>query len=390
MTGYKIKKILSTELVLSQAKVSPGLLIITLTGIILLSLSIMTEYKILNPPAPFFSLFLGMGIIFTSAGIMFMIQKKPDSFSFNKQNSMLIFSENKQEYSMPFSSFSKLLITGKLSHSKNATSTIFQLNLISHSGSTLLLCESGDKSELQKAAGTIIGFIDIDLLSGADVLHNGATTYPETPSVFPHENIMSVKSAVSDNTSVYKWNSRKSIAAIFLLGAVIYGFNYVIFACAFPEMNRINTGLYVAGAILIVIDVFFISTLVFYISGINTAEITDSGFSFRQMIYGFNMNKKFFTRDEIAMITCGFTSDENKITIFTKRGVELLNEMKLFSVLNNLNDTSVLLTLVPKVMELRKNIIEIDGTPLYYYEKLYLANQWSARLNLMENAGNAY
>ena len=62
--------------------------------------------------------------------------------------------------------------------------------------------------------------------------------------------------------------------------------------------------------------------------------------------------------------------------------MDIYNEMKIFASMNDLNDKSAVFSLISRVMEMRSNIIEIDGTPLYYYEKLYLQNEWSRILTL--------
>lgn len=389
MTGYTIKKALPSELILSQPKFSM-ILIITLIGIFFIILSILTKYKMINPPETFFNLFLGMGIIFTAGSLIFMIQKIPESIIFNKSSSTIIFSENGQEYSMPYSAFSKIVMTGKISHSKNSNTLTYQLELISQNGSALLLCESDDKTALQKTAESIITYIDIDLFTGGSILHNGKTSYPDIKPVYPPEKMMSIIKNSAGPETVYQWNSRKSLVSMFLLGAVIFGFNFLVFTCAFPAMGRFNAGVYAAGAILFIVDFFFTATFLFNLFGSNIAEVSDSGFSYRQNIFGFSINRKTFSKDEIAMVTAGFTSDENKITIFTKRGMDIYNEMKVFAAMNDLNAETALMSLIPKVMELRSNVIEIDGTPLFYYEKLYLENEWSDKLKLPRDTHSVY
>ena len=385
MTGYTIKKILPSELILGRSKFPVFLLILILIGITFITLSILTKYKIINPPDTFFSLFLGMGIIFTAAGIIFMIQKIPDSISFNRDKSSIIFSENRQQYSIPFADFNKLMITGKLHRSRNSSYIIYQLNLISSSQASILLSESGVKSDLQKTAESIIPYLDIDLLSGADLLHKGAGSYIPADPVYPPLNILNVKISAAGDTAVYRWNCRKALSSVILLGAVISGFNFVFFSCAYPAINKYNTGLYAVSAVFALIDIFFAYTLIFDILGSNTVEVSDSSFSYRQRIFGFNISSRVFNRDQIGMIRCGFTSDENKITIYSRRGIEVFNEMKVFADMNDLDNQSRMLSIIPKVMELRKNIIEIDGSPLYYYEKLYLEHEWSEKLKLENN-----
>jgi hypothetical protein len=127
--------------------------------------------------------------------------------------------------------------------------------------------------------------------------------------------------------------------------------------------------------------------LIFNIAGSNIAEVSGSSFSYRQKIFGYSLNRKTFNSSDIAMISSGFTSDDNRITIFTKRGLDIFNELKIFAAMNKLNENnpdekSLLMTLLPKIMELRGNIIEIDGNTLYYYEKLFLENEWYTKLNL--------
>ncbi|PKL16552.1 MAG: hypothetical protein CVV49_15720, partial [Spirochaetae bacterium HGW-Spirochaetae-5] len=254
-------------------------------------------------------------------------------------------------------------------------------------GSSILLCESDEKNELQKTAESLLLFIDIDLLSGADILHSAKANYTVTAPVYPDQKTISIKSTVTGDTSVYTWYCRKSLFSLLLFGIVIFGFNYLFFTWAFPSMSRFNPGLYAGSFILAVMNILFSWTLFFNLLGSNIAEISDSSFSFRQKIFGYSLNRRTFNRDDIGMISCGFTSDENKITIFTRRGMDIYSELKIFAAMNKLNNKSALMELFPKVMELRNNIIEIDGTTLYYYEKLYLENEWSRILKLKNVRG---
>lgn len=382
MTGYTVKNIEPSELILGQSKISAALIIIALIGLALMTLSVLTKIKIINPPENFFNMFLGMGIIFFAGSIIFMIRKIPDTISFNKDSCLIIFSENKHQYSRPYADFNRLQITGKISSSENRTSAIYQLSLDSKSGSSLLLSESEDKSELTKAAETLLTYIDIDLLSGGELLHSGKTAYHASQPVYPPGNMICITKSSAGGTDIYRWNSRKSITVIFLLGAVIFGFNFLFFTWAYPGLSRYNAGLYAGSAIIMLMDILFSLTLLFYIFGSNIAEVSDSMFSYHQHFFGFNINRKSFNSGDVAAINCGFTSDDNKITLFTKRGIDIQNELKIFASLNRLNEKSALMQLIPVIMELRNNIIEIDGTPLYYYEKLYLENEWSKKLKL--------
>jgi hypothetical protein len=392
MTGYTIKKILPDEIILSQPKISLILFILTTAGVLFLILSFMTKLKIINPPEITLNIFTGMGIIFTAGAILMMIQKIPDTITFSRSKASVIFSENNQTYSRSFADFKELLITAKVSHSEGGTSNTFQLSLVSQAGSPLLLCESDKKSDLHKIAESLITYIDINLLSGAEILHTGSGSYKKSQPVYPDEKIMNIKSSVTGDSSVYTWNSRKSLLSILLLGSVIFGFNYLFFTWAFPSLSGFNIGLYVGGFILIVMDIFFTWMLIFNIAGSNIAEVSGSSFSYRQKIFGYSLNRKTFNSSDIAMISSGFTSDDNRITIFTKRGLDIFNELKIFAAMNKLNENnpdekSLLMTLLPKIMELRGNIIEIDGNTLYYYEKLFLENEWYTKLNLHKSQG---
>lgn len=389
MTGYTIKKILPDEIILSQPKISFVISILAGIGILFLMLSILTKFKLINPPDITFNIFTGMGIIFTAGSILFMIQKIPETITFSKTKESVIFSENNQIYSISFADFSKLLITGKISHSENGNSNTFQLNLISQNGSSLTLCESDKKNDLQKTAESLILYIDVDLISGAEILHEGRGSYTRTEPVYPDHKIMSIKSDVTGDSSIYTWHSRKSLLSIFLLGAVISGFNFLFFTWAFPALSGFNIGLYIGGFILILMDIMFTWIIIFNTFGSNIAEVSNSSFSYRQKLFGYSLNKRTFNSSDIAMISSGFASDNNKITIFTKRGSDIINELLISAAMNNLNnnpdDKSAIMTLFPKIMEFRNNIIEIDGNTLFYYEKLYLENEWYEKLNIKKS-----
>ena len=65
MTGYTIKKILPDEIIFSQPKISLALLMVTTVGIIFLILSLLTKFKIINPPASWeWELFLLPAVFF--------------------------------------------------------------------------------------------------------------------------------------------------------------------------------------------------------------------------------------------------------------------------------------------------------------------------------------
>lgn len=382
MAGYFIRKTLPSQLVLGHAKIFTVLSVVAFSGSIFMTLGILTKFKLIGAPDHFFYLFIGMGIIFTSGGIIFMIRKIPGRITFSRERSAVIFSENGQEYSLPYCSFSRFQVTGKISGSGNSRAITYRLDLVSDNGSDILLAESSGKTTLIKTAETIISYLDIDLLDGAELIHKGKGLYSPDSPVYPPREITCIEKFPGAESTIYRWNSRKSVITIFLLGAVIFGFNFLFFTLIFPAMERFDAGVYAAGFILLIIDLIFSATLAFSLFGTNTAEISFSGISYRQVIFGITLNSRSFGREEIGMISAGFTSEENRIILFTKRGKEIYDEMKIFAALNNLKDASVLFSLVGRIIEMRKNIIEIDGTPLFYYEKLYLVNEWSKALAL--------
>ncbi|HPQ53501.1 MAG TPA: hypothetical protein PK253_09640 [Spirochaetota bacterium] len=387
MAGYTIKKILPDEICLVPSRPPFFLMIFIALGITFLLLGALTKMKIINPPAQVFYLFIGLGMGFTAAGPLFMIRKMPDRILFNKTSGSIQFYEKSVTVELPFSGFSRFDISGKLSHTENSGPS-FTLDLVSTTGSRLTLKESSNIIELTEMAEKIVPYIDIDILRQGTLIHEGTRHYasPKSSSL-PDPSLSSVQMRHILDTDTYTWKSRKTLWSLFLVAVIFAGMNIMFFMWAYPMMSPLNFGKYIITGFMALINVLLLFTMAYHAVGTSRVTVSPDYFAFEQIFLGFKLSSRVLPREEIAFISSGFSGDDNKITIFTKAGKELHDTLIIEAARANLRDRSILFSLIPKLMQLRNEIIEIDGSPLYFYEKLLLEKQWSNTLNLTKESG---
>ncbi len=70
------------------------------------------------------------------------------------------------------------------------------------------------------------------------------------------------------------------------------------------------------------------------------------------------------------------------MTILTREGMALLEELGRMAVPGTKKNADIMFSLLPKILELRHHMMNIDATALYFHEKLYLLRELSALLRL--------
>lgn len=386
MDGYTIKKILPDEICLVPSKPPFFLTIFIVLGITLLALAALTKMKYINPPAPTFFLFLGLGLGFTAAGPLFMIRKMPESIVFNRAAGLIQCIEKGVSVKLPFSRFSRFDISRKLSHTENSDAA-FTLDLVSRTGSRLTLKESPDTADLIEMAEKIVPYIDIDICSQGTVLHKGKHGFPTMAASLPDPSLSSVQVRHILNTDTYTWKSRKTLWSLLFIAAIFTGMNIMFFLWAYPMMSPLNIGKYVITAFMALISLLLIFTMAYHAAGTSRVTVSPDYFAYEQIFLGFKLSSRVLPRDDLAFITSGFSGSDNKVTIFTKEGKKLYDGLLVEAARTNPRDSGSLFSLVPKLLQMRNEIIDIDGSPLYFYEKLLLEKLWADTLGLPEGSG---
>jgi len=386
MNGYEIKEILTDEVLLVPSKPSPFLIIITLLGITFLVLVVLTKFRIITPPETTFYVFLGFGLGFAFAGPLFMMRKTPDSIVFSKTSESVIFSEKEARVALPFSQFIRFDISGRLSPSENSGPS-YTLDLVSKTGSRLTLKESDTMDELTALAEKLVPCIDIDIRRQNTVMYQGKGNYREQHSSLPDPSLSSVQLQHLLDTDTYTWKSRKTLWSLFFVAAVFTGMNIMFFFWAFPAMSSYNIGKYFITIFMAFIDILLLFIIAYNAVGISKVTVSKEYFAYEQFFFGFKISSHVLPRDSIALISSGFSGNDNKMTIFSREGKTLHDTLIMEAAQIDRRDRQTLFTLIPKLMQLRNEIIEIDGSPLYFYEKLLLEKLWVEKLQLPENSG---
>ena len=70
------------------------------------------------------------------------------------------------------------------------------------------------------------------------------------------------------------------------------------------------------------------------------------------------------------------------MTILTREGMALFDELARMATPGKRMGADVMFSLLPKILELRHHMMNIDASSLYFHEKLYLLRELSALLRL--------
>jgi hypothetical protein len=377
MSGYKIVRILEESISLAPTRHTIILYAFVCAGIALIAVALGGKYGIISYPPSLIYLFLGFGLLFAAGAAIFIIQKTPDEIRIDKAGQKVVFREGKYEFSLPFSEFTGILISSKIRESDRSSSETRQLWLKRRNGSHLPLSESSNREEIRKEADTISRYLDIDIYSGAELIRKGGTVYESRESILPDPTSGTIAITSGPGSVTYRWNGRKSIASLALLGLVIAGFNIAIFLWALPSARGFTLGIIVGSVIMAVLNLVFLYTFIYNLLGYNQVTLSTESFTYSQHLLGKTLQSSSRPLSDIASFQSEFAAGKNSITVLTHRGRELFDSLMKRSQEGRPGDNAGMMEIVGFIMDMRSNAIDIDGSALNYSEKLFLEREWS-------------
>ena len=380
MAEYRIRECSPDTILLKPAPVSPFLFVFVITGAASLALALLAYAGIISPPSPFLSVFIGFGLVFTCGALIFTIRTIPGAITFSTADRAVVFDENGRRYQLPFSLFRQLIVTAPGPDASNRPAQTCHLNLVTLGGNSLTLMESADSVKLQTQGERIAAVMGVELVIFNEIVRQGSI--PAGRSDFPLPPQDSILRQDSPGRVTFRWHSRKSLLSTLLLGGVIAGFNVVILLGAIPSLSGFDPGLYAAIIVLGLLDVTFSVILLFSLFGSSFITVEQGELTGGKAIFGFSMGRKSFSAVSIAALRTGLSGGPDYMTILTREGMALFDELARMATPGKRMGADVMFSLLPKILELRHHMMNIDASSLYFHEKLYLLRELSALLRL--------
>ena len=113
MSGYLIKQALENKIVLEPDKTAIFLYIFLAVGLAGLALAAAGRFNLIQYPQHLFYVFLGMGLMFFSASLIFLNRKIPSAIHIDGNTKQVLFIEGKKSLAIPFSEFSGIMLSQK-------------------------------------------------------------------------------------------------------------------------------------------------------------------------------------------------------------------------------------------------------------------------------------
>ena len=380
MAEYRIRECSPDTILLKPAPVSPFLFVFVIAGAAFIALALLAHAGIISPPSPFLSVFIGFGLVFTCGGLIFTVRNIPGAITFSTADRAVVFDENGRRYQLPFPLFRQVSVTAPGPDASNRPAQTCHLDLVTLGGNSLTVMESADTAKLQTQGERIAAIMGVELVIFNEIVRQGSI--PAGRSDFPLPPQDSIVRQDSPGQITFRWHSRKSLLSTLLLGGVIAGFNTVILFGAVPSLSGFDPGLYAAIVVLALLDVVFSVILLFNLFGSTLITFENGELTGGRAIFGLLMGRKSFPAVSIAAIRTGLSGGPDSMTILTREGMALLEELGRMAVPGTKKNADIMFSLLPKILELRHHMMNIDATALYFHEKLYLLRELSALLRL--------
>jgi hypothetical protein len=239
--------------------------------------------------------------------------------------------------------------------------------------------ESDKRESLRSAVDTISKVLDLDIYDNGVIIKEGRGNYTPVEFSLSEASGGNITTGVTPRSSTYRWHGRKSILTPILLAVVIIGFNILIFKLALPSLQP---GAFVGALFIVPLNLVISAILLFSLFGNHLVTFSPGLINYKQRFLGFNILDRSFSAGEIGSIQGGITGDENTIMIVKHRVLDIQKELEKMASTGSMKSDQSAFSLIPLIMEIKNSSIIIDGSALYFHEKLFLVSEWSRKLGL--------
>ena len=353
-----------------------GFIVFILCGIISLTAGIVLLGRIVTTD----HVLIGVGIVFTSGGILFLLNARSYIVEVESERGILRIIDTGRKRGLPVEipiNFFKFIIIERslteLSSGKRQTSG-YEISLMSDSGSYLHLASFNDRDKTIQLGKELQKIFNIDLISEEDSIKKlimKRMAGINTINASLPENSVIVSNTKSDSFEV-TWNCRKSIIQQFLTGLILYGFFHLVHYAVVPTaVNPVISILaygFIVLMILIVASIIIVNAI-----GIYHLVISNSTIRYHVSLFGKKIGERSMEKADLGMIKHSIGGQDNTINLMSIKGLEIVRG--LMDAFKKPVSSGLDLSMAGAVFSLKDEMMSINVSSLSMREKWFIVSR---------------
>ena len=321
---------------------------------------------------PFDHLLVGLGILFASGALFFMVNSKYYKLHFNEEPGYISLVESTSweisPFKIPFKYFTEILMQYTVNDKRKPE---YEIILKNRFGSMLLVAKLNNEAEAKKFAGKMESSLGLPLTCRSEIeLDSINRTHPFNPyQLFLPDNT-SIKTREDRDSVSISWKVKyHPFQVVFILG-IYYGFFHILHFSVIPSGELYALAIIIIYTALGILLSLLITVILFSFFGRHFVVVGKDDIHTYHEVFGRKYNEQHLKKDDVAIIRSTIEPENEIIIIASRKGVGALNNLLKKFVYGTRNIKKILE--LDDILSLRDEIIRVNISNLRLVEKLYI------------------
>ncbi|NLV67065.1 MAG: hypothetical protein GXY14_05245 [Spirochaetes bacterium] len=321
---------------------------------------------------PFDHLMIGLGILFVSGSLFFMVNTKYYKLHFNEEPGYISLVESTSweisPFKIPLKYFTEILMQYTINDRKKPE---YEIILKNRFGSMLLVAKFDNEKEAKKFSEKLQSIADLPLTCRNEIeLDSIDRKHPFNPYPLFLPEDSGIKTSETRDTAAISWKVKYHPFQVGFILGIYYGFFHILHFAIIP-FGRLDAAaiivIYTALGILLSI---IITVIMFSFFGRYYIVVWREEIQIYHQVFGRKYHEQTMKKEDVAIIRSTIDTENETIIIASRKGIGALNNL-LKNYTRGRKKIKEMID-IDDVIKLRDEIFRVDVSTLSLVEKLYI------------------
>ncbi|HPS56633.1 MAG TPA: hypothetical protein PK514_00880 [Spirochaetota bacterium] len=322
--------------------------------------------------APFDHLLIGLGILFVSGTLFFMVNTKYYKLHFNEEPGYISLVESTSweisPFKIPLKYFTEILMQYTINDKKKPE---YEIILKNRFGSMLLIAKFDNEKEAKKFAEKFESKIGLPLTCRNEIeLDSINRKHPFNPYPLFLPDNTNVKTAETRDTASISWKVKYHPFQVGFILGIYYGFFHILHFSVIPSGDLNALAIIVIYTALGILLSLLITVILFSFFGRYYVVVGKGEIQIYHQVFGRKYNEQQMNKEDVAIIRSTIDPENETIIIASRKGIGALNNL-LKNYVHGKKNIKKMID-IDDVINLRDELFRVDVSTLRLVEKLYI------------------
>lgn len=321
---------------------------------------------------PFDHLLIGLGILFTSGSLFFMVNTKYYKLHFNEEPGYISLVESTSweisPFKIPLKYFTEVLMQYTINDKKKPE---YEIILKNRFGSMLLVAKYDNEKDAKKFSQKLESIAGLPLTCRNEIeLDSINRKHPFNPYPLFLPETSDIKTAETRDSASISWKVKYHPFHVGFILGIYYGFFHILHFAIIPFGELDALAIIIIYTALGILLSLIITVIIFSFVGRYHVVVGREEIQTYHQIFGRKYHEQLMKKEDVAIIRSTIDPENETIIIASRKGIGALNNL-LKNYIRGTKNISKMID-ADDVIKLRDEIFRLDVSTLRLVEKLYI------------------